>query len=309
MRTPDVQRVPESSAVSEWVRIGRQAHNSPKLTGKALVDAITTQEVWPGSLAIWHLNQAGFAIKAEGVVAYFDPYLSDELERLTRDHLDEHLRLFPPPMNGNDITNADFVFCSHDHLDHIDPPAIRQIGVASPQARFVIPVAARNRLLSLGVSESRLITFRGDDDKAVDRLHITGIPAAHTGFDYSESDGFPYLGFIVSVGGITVYHSGDCVLYDGLIERVSRHRPDVAFLGINGDDWLKHARNVMGNFSYKDAVNLAVAAGVDVIIPMHFGQHAVNTEKPGSFVDYIHENFRYQKSHVMVPGERFFYVK
>ena len=122
MRAPDVQRMPEVSLVREWVRIGRQAHNSPKLTGKALVDAISVQEVWPGSLAIWHLNQAGFAIKAGGVVAYFDPYLSDELERLTKDRLDEHSRLFRSPLEGSDITNADFIFCSHDHLDHIDPP-------------------------------------------------------------------------------------------------------------------------------------------------------------------------------------------
>jgi L-ascorbate metabolism protein UlaG (beta-lactamase superfamily) len=299
--------MPESSLVREWVRIGRQAHNSPKLTGKALVDAISVQEVWPGSLAIWHLNQLD--LLSRGGVAYFDPYLSDELERLTKDRLDEHSRLFRSPLKGSDITNADFIFCSHNHLDHIDPPAIREIGTASSRAMFVIPLAARKRLLSLGIEENRLVTFRGDDDKVVGRLHVAAVPAAHTAFDYNESDGFPYLGFMVSVGGITIYHAGDCVLYDGLIERLSRHRPDVAFLPINGDDWFKHGRNIMGNFSYKDAVNLAVAAGVDMVIPMHFGQHAVNTEKPGLFIDYIHENCRYQKSHVMVPGERFFYVK
>jgi L-ascorbate metabolism protein UlaG (beta-lactamase superfamily) len=231
------------------------------------------------------------------------------LERVTKGHLDEHSRLFLPPLSAHDITNADIVFCSHDHLDHIDPPTIRQIAVSSPQATFVIPQTAKDKLLSLGVDEQRLITFCGDDQKIVHGLSVKAIPAAHTTFDYKEKEGFPNLGYVVVLEGITVYHSGDCVMYDGLIERLSSQHIDVAFLPINGDDWLKHCRNIMGNFSYKDAVNLAVAAGFDIIIPMHFGQHAVNTEKPGIFIDYLQENYRYQKSHVMVPGERFFYAK
>jgi len=223
--------------------------------------------------------------------------------------VDQHVRLFPPLLKGSEVTNADYVFCSHDHLDHIDPPTIRQIGSASPKARFVIPLAAREKMLSLGIAEPRLITFRGDDEKVIEPLRIAAIPAAHTAFESRDDVGFPYLGFVVSLGGITVYHSGDCVLYDGLIERISHYRPNVAFLPINGDDWLRHSRNIMGNFNYRDAANLAVLSGVDLVIPMHFGQHAVNTEKPGLFVDYVQENCRFQKSHVMVPGEHIIYAR
>ncbi len=34
---------------------------------------------------------------------------------------------------------------------------------------------------------------------------------------------------------------------------------DVAFLPINGDDWFRHGRNIMGNLSYSEAADLAVA--------------------------------------------------
>ena len=315
MQDPTLTGMPSEAIMQSWCERARAKREQPALAGPALIEAISRQATWPDSLVIWHLNQEGFAVKAGGKIMYFDLYLSNEVERLTKGRLDEHVRTFLPPVRASEITNADYVFCSHDHLDHLDPPTIKQIAAASPQARFVIPLAARQTLVGLGVAEERLITFRGDDEQSFDGpdadgyIRVRALPGAHTGFDFDPQTGYFFLGWVVTAGGVTLYHAGDTKMYNGLIERLQPCGVDVAFLPINGDDWFRHGRNIMGNLSYSEAADLAVAMGADLLIPMHFGQHEINTERPGNLMDYLQQRYRYQKCHVMVPGERFVYVK
>jgi L-ascorbate 6-phosphate lactonase len=309
VRAPDVNRMPDRAVMDAWLEAARRKHSEPALSGRALIEAIDRQLSWPDSLAIWYLNQEGFAVKAAGKVFYFDLYLSDYLEELTDGRLDEHKRRFLPPIKPGEITNADYIFCSHDHLDHVDPPTLRDVAQASPIARFVIPEAARPTLLSAGISEERLITFHGDDEKQFDGLTVRSLPGAHIDVQYDEATGHFFQGWAVTANGVTLYHAGDTKMFDGLIERLRPLQVDVAFLPINGDDWFRYGRNIMGNFNYREAAHLAVAIGADVLIPMHFGQHAVNTEHPGHLIDFLQENYRYQKCHVLVPGEKYVYVK
>lgn len=196
MQGPDLTGMPDQALMRSWCERARTKHEQPALAGQALIEAISRQVTWPDSLAIWHLNQEGFAVKASGKVIYFDLYLSDEVERLTRGQLDGHVRTFLPPVRASEITNADYVFCSHDHPDHLDPPALREIAVASPQARFVIPLAARPTLTGLGIAEERLIAFRGDDERSFGGLTVRALPGAHTEFAFDPQAGyfFPGLG-------------------------------------------------------------------------------------------------------------------
>ena len=309
MQKPDLTGMPSETLISNWHERARMKREQSALVGRMLIEAISRQVVWPDSLVIWHFNQEGFAVKAGGKIIYFDLYLSNEVERLTRGRLDQHVRTFLPPVRASEITNADYVFCSHDHLDHLDPPAIKEIAVASPQARFIIPLAAKPTLAGLGIPEDRMIIFMGDDEKSFDGLTVCALPGAHTDFGFDPQTGYFFLGWVVTIGGVTLYHAGDTKMYNGLIERLQPRCVDVAFLPINGDDWFRHGRNIMGNLSYIEAADLTVAIGADLLIPMHFGQHEINTEKPGHLVDYLHQRYRYQKCHIMVPGERFVYVK
>jgi L-ascorbate 6-phosphate lactonase len=126
--------------------------------GPALVAEIAGTAVPAGGVGIWFLNHAGFALKfAGGTTVYVDPYLSDALERLTRGTPEEHRRNYPPPLEGGDVTNADLVLVSHDHLDHFDPDALRAIARASPKARFVAPHRLRADFAAIGVEGDRYV--------------------------------------------------------------------------------------------------------------------------------------------------------
>ena len=67
-----------------------------------------------------------------------------------------------------------------------------------------------------------------------------------------------------------MYHSGDCVPYDGLKFRLAEQNVDAALLPVNGRDEYRKSNGVPGNFTVKEAAQLCVEAGIDVIFPSPF---------------------------------------
>lgn len=277
--------------------------------GRALVEEMSRTRLPHGAVALWYLGQSGFAIKGGETTIYFDPYLSDYLEQFTRGRPDEDLRRFQPPLAPAEVTNAALVFGSHYHYDHIGPGAVVPICQASPGCRFVVPPIARAPLLTLGVPEEQIWAVPVDEPQQSGEVTFTSFPAAHETLNYDPEYGYPYRGYAVTLSGVTVYHSGDCIPFEGLVERLRPLTVDLALLPINGRDFFRLSRGFPGNFSYREAAELVVAIGAEVLIPMHFGMHMANTERPGYLADYLAERFPQQKYHVMAPGERLLYLK
>jgi len=83
---------------------------------------------------------------------------------------------------------------------------------------------------------------------------------------------------VVQRGGWTIYHSGDSLLYDGLVEKLNACGPiDVAFVPINGN---RPERRVAGNMDGNEAAQLAHAIGARFAVPHHYGMFAFNTADP-----------------------------
>jgi L-ascorbate metabolism protein UlaG (beta-lactamase superfamily) len=82
------------------------------------------------------------------------------------------------------------------------------------------------------------------------------------------------------VGKWTIYHSGDCVPYDGLVDRVRNRNIDIALLPINGRD---PARGVAGNFSAAEAAQLGKRISAGLVIPCHYEMFEFNTVSPDEF--------------------------
>ncbi|MHB9037412.1 MAG: MBL fold metallo-hydrolase, partial [Armatimonadota bacterium] len=79
------------------------------------------------------------------------------------------------------------------------------------------------------------------------------------------------------MGSLTLYHSGDCVPYNGLPDHLREKRIDVALLPVNGRDSYRKNRGVPGNFSLAEAVQLCEDAHIPVLIAHHFGMFDFNT--------------------------------
>ncbi|MHC4229752.1 MAG: MBL fold metallo-hydrolase [Planctomycetota bacterium] len=249
----------------------------------ALINEINEARVEPGSLKIWWIGQEGFVFKSAGRIIYIDPYLSTYAEKVTKGRPDEHVRIRPAPMQPEDVDHADVVFCTHDHADHIDPESIPVIADKSPAAGFVVPECARETIRGLGVDDGRIHTMKGDDELQLEGVHVWAIPAKHEEFDEHRQKGYPYLSYVISIGGINIFHAGDTIRYHGQAERLRKHRIDLAFLPINGRDEFRHGLDFAGNFDCEEAVRFALDINAGLTIPMHYDMFTINTADINEF--------------------------
>lgn len=249
----------------------------------ALVNEINETRVAPGSLRIWWTGQEGFVFKSPGRIIYIDPYLSTYAEKITRGKVNEHVRIRSTPMKPEDVNHADIVFCTHNHADHIDPESIPIIAVKSPRAHFIVPECAFDTMRSFGIDSERIRTMKGDDELNFEGIQIYAVPAKHEKFDKHPQRGYPYLGYIINIDGITVFHAGDTIPYNGQVERLKQHKIDIAFLPINGRDDLRHQLDLAGNFTCEEAVRFALDTNAGLTIPMHYDMFTINTADINKF--------------------------
>jgi L-ascorbate metabolism protein UlaG (beta-lactamase superfamily) len=89
---------------------------------------------------------------------------------------------------------------------------------------------------------------------------------------------------VVSAGGVRVYHAGDTILFDGLVERLRELRIDLALVPINGRDDEREAQGIVGNMDAHEAARLASDIDADAVVPIHWDMFAGNPGDPAAFV-------------------------
>jgi L-ascorbate metabolism protein UlaG (beta-lactamase superfamily) len=250
-----------------------------------------------GAVAIWWLGQFSFVIKGQRRTLAFDLYLSDYPGNVTRS--------YSPLIRPDELAGLDLVFCTHDHLDHLDPWTLKPLAETAPTAVFVTPEACTPRAKEV-LPSGRVIGSRADEPLQIKDVQIWPIPAAHDRLEDAEN-GHSFQGYVVRLDGVTICHTGDTVMYDGLIERLRERPVDVLLAPINGLDYFRTRRDIVGNLSCREAAELAAAAGVKLLIPAHWDLFAGNAENPGHLFEYLARFHPEQPCHYMARGERFIY--
>lgn len=103
-----------------------------------------------GQLAMFSLGQEGFIFKFEGQYILIDGYLTDYVDRVAEADKGRK-RNFPPPIRPEELDFVDWVFCTHEHADHMDPETLTGIRTCNRKARFVIPEPLIHVLTGLGI--------------------------------------------------------------------------------------------------------------------------------------------------------------
>ena len=263
------------------------------LRGEALLEDIAAARPQPGTGCFWWLGQLSFILKLGDQILFLDPYLDPNPDRRT-----------PPLFAPEQVTLADWVICTHDHADHIDPVAVTGLARSSPQARFAFPNPHRRRMLDLGVPEDRMRPMRPEETLEEAGMAITAVRAQHEFFEEGP-DGFPYLGYVLRGAGVSVYDSGDTLVYEGLQTTLRRFgRLDLMLLPINGRDAARYRRNCIGNMTYQEAVDLAGELEPELVVPAHWDMFEGNQEDPGKFLDYLAVKWPARRAWVGRVGER-----
>jgi L-ascorbate metabolism protein UlaG (beta-lactamase superfamily) len=276
-----------------------------------LINRIEQLSVPPGQLALWSLGQSGFVVKGGSTIAYIDPYLSDSGAAVGAP------RRFPIPIDPARVQHADIVFATHEHLDHADGPTLGPLLAASPQAHLITSPQGREVALQADVPAARIIVPRIGERKAVAGLEYVAIPAAHgasarLGPRYLyEEDGeghARWMGFLIACNGVTLYHSGDTVLIPEIFTALSDQRIDIAILPINGRDYFREQKEIVGNLWPGEAVELAAALQAKILIGCHNDLFAGNRVNPGMLFDELDRRAPWQRCHLLQPGELYLYA-
>ncbi len=233
-----------------------------------------------GALGAWWLGQAGFLLEAGGRRVLVDGYLSDTLAEKYRGTTFPHVRLVPPPLDPGALRDLDLVLATHAHTDHLDPGTIRPVAAANPGCRFVVPASAAEVAISRGVPPDLLVRASAFRPLEIAGVRVHPLPSAHEQLALDDAGEHRFLGYVLELGGATVYHPGDCIPYPELPSLLARHEVDLALLPVNGRDARRATSGVPGNFTLDEAMDLAAACGFGAVIGHHFGLFDFNTIDP-----------------------------
>ena len=204
----------------------------------------------------------------------------------------KHRLIIDPFLSGNpsaaaraDKIEADFVLLSHGHGDHVGD---------------ALAIAKRNRATVIANYELAMLCAK--DGVNVSPMHIGGahdfpfgrvkLTIAQHGGGYGEDASRytgPPVGFLVTLGGRVVYHSGDTGLFCDMKLIGEMNAIDLAFLPI-GDNF------TMG---IDDAVKAVEFLRPKKVVPMHYGTFDVIKTDPNEFARKV----KGSQVVVLKPGE------
>lgn len=226
-------------------------------------------------VSLEHLGQSGFRIKAQKSTIYIDPYLSDSVEKHDGPHMK---RMAPSPIRPEEVRDADAVLITHDHMDHADLETLIPISISSPRAIFISPSSVRNKLLSAGIKDHRLITTEERWIDLYSDIYFHPLPACHPEI-LRDAEGNPEcVGFIIKTGKHIIYHAGDTSPANEILDKLKAlGRIDLGLIPVNERNFFKERQNIIGNMTLREAYLFADEANMKNIWPIHWDMFRNNS--------------------------------
>jgi L-ascorbate metabolism protein UlaG (beta-lactamase superfamily) len=218
------------------------------------------------------LGQAGFLLELAGRRLLIDPWLSPHEGRL--------VPAAPFELVSEGI---DCVLVTHEHEDHLDLAFLRRLTEHSPDTQLILPAPvapmAEGLLVHRPIAPGDRLEVGGVEVRVVPARHCVDVVDG-----YGEGGG-RFVGYVISAGGLSIYHAGDTLASEVLLDALAAQPIDLALLPINGRDAERESRNIAGNLNAQEAVELAVRSGAHTLVPYHWDAIAGNTARPGGAAD------------------------
>ena len=179
-------------------------------------------------------THSSIKISDGGKVFYFDPF---ELE--------------------GRYSDADYIFVTHDHFDHLDPKSIANI--KKKETKYICPSSIAKTFISdCGIRDTALVIEMNPYDKREleEGIVIEAIPAYNIDKKFHQKE-FLWVGYILEVNNTRYYIAGDTDLNDD----IKKVKCDVAFVPIGGTYTM----------DVNDAVRFINTIKPKLAIPTHYG--------------------------------------
>lgn len=235
------------------------------------------------------LGQSGCRLQFPGAIVYLDPYLSNSVQELDAPDLARQVPIARPP---EEVTDADWVLITHEHIDHCDPHTLPKLAQASPRARFIGPAPVAARLRDWGIDPGRILMAEESWMPLADTLQVLAVPAAHPEIFRDELGQLACVGFLLDYGGQRIYLAGDTSARQEIIDVLVAHGSiHTAFLPVNEHNFFRGRRGIIGNMSVREAFQLAIEIGARQVVAVHWDMFAINAVAPGEII-HVHRQMK-----------------
>ncbi len=213
-------------------------------------------------VGIHWFGQSSYALKhPDGTVIQIDPYFPRERSPEQFMHLDS-------PLNETTL-KTDFVLLTHNHGDHTCMESLNRIHEAFPECRYIGPSESVANMKQHGIPENLIKEISAEDVVTLGSMvaHVVwSKPPQGAPVDGIKPPDVQHLGFVIEVGRVRVYISGDPIntfyKYKELIEPVAALQPDIGFLTTHPSE---------GEFPFfAGSVEMALELGLSAAVPAHY---------------------------------------
>jgi L-ascorbate 6-phosphate lactonase len=238
----------------------------------------------PGTIDIMWLGQSGYILKnSANEMIIIDPYLTNTISHGLPPYI--HSRLLPPVLAPDAVPEVMGVLLTHDHQDHLDPNSI-VILAENTGLKFLGSDEVSQMLINaLDIPAVQVISMTTSTTQSIGNYQIEAVKAVH-------SEGA--IGFIIKAEGMTLYFSGDTVLFKSMAEIGKKHSIDYAFLCCNGQ---------AGNMDIMGALYAIKLLNTQRAIPNHYGMYADNTAIPEQFAYLFNKRYPDRQCILLEPGK------
>lgn len=239
-------------------------------------------------MKLTYINQMCYLIEAAGMRIVTDPYLSYAVDESNGD---AH-RKYAPPCTLAELM-PDIIAVSHPHIDHLDPQTLLPFYRLRRRSFTLVPSPSAEEITRLGgeaVPMSAPAPAELGESFRLGGVTITAIPCAHTELHRAADGDFIELSYLIEAEGKKIFFGGDMSMYDGLLEALCKMKPNVMLLPVNGSDWFRTSRNIIGNLDSNEAARLAATVGTGMFIPGHHDLYDFNG-CPDEWIEYSARKF------------------
>lgn len=221
---------------------------------------------------LW-LGHASFLLQLGGTTFLTDPYLTDYASPLPSPGTK---RLIPAAISIAQLPPVDCILVSHNHYDHLDTKALKQLAQRFGNARVCAPLGLAPLLKQQGFHNVVELDWYDQDQQR--GYTITGLPAIHMSrrglLDMNKT---LWCGFAIACGSRRIYFAGDTA-YGAVFREVGeRCGPfDVGLVPIGA----YQPRSLMSavHTTPEEAVQIGEDIKADLLIGMHWGTIRLTTE-------------------------------
>ena len=183
-------------------------------------------------------------------------------------------RVMAPALSLNALPSIDVVLLSHNHYDHLDKPAVKQLARSNAHATWVVPLGLAAYVRGWGVRKA--IELDWWQQTEVRGLGVTATPARHfSARRLGDRNKSLWCGYALEIAGRRAYFVGDTAYHPEFGQIGSRCGPfDFVMMPVGAYDprWFMHVMHVDPEEAIRAFTDLLAPAG-DTPPPLMLGIH------------------------------------